>query len=334
MMQPTHLKFGIAWGLLAIPIAVFLGIVPSLGEDFRYEDVIYILIGLYAAMKGAIFGSEMPDTDHPTSIPARKHPILSQYFELGRKITKEDGSGKGPKKKWYAHRGIMSHDYIVHLIQWSLLYMLVTFLSGYTMVQIAEGNSMITVLIYLAIIVILWSFTGDLHHLTHYVLNKSGVKVKENILVRLGIFVLAMVVVLSVLSKNFGGTIMDIATFNLDLGTSSLIAMWFFYAVKIFIIFTFVGCVSHLFGDMITVSGVYLGTIRIQPMGMFKILTKIPGLNLAFDGFRTGGPWEKINNTIITIIIFPATILAIMTVFGWDISNLVTIPEVFSNLGE
>lgn len=334
MMQPTHLKFGIAWGLLAIPIAVFLGIVPSLGEDFRYEDVVYIMIGLYAAMKGAIFGSEAPDTDHPTSIPARKHPILAKYFEIGRKITNEDGSGKGPKKKWYAHRGIMSHDYLVHIIRWGILYAVVSFISVYTMQQIASGNDLITVLIYISMIVIIWSFTGDLHHLTNYVLNKAGVKVGDSVLVRVGIFVLAMIIVLSVIANNFGGALTDILMFNLDLGTASLIAMWFFYAVKIFIIFTCVGCISHLFGDMITVSGVYLGTFPIKPMGMFKILTKIPGLNLAFDGFRTGGPWEKINNTIITIVIVPATILAVMTVFGWDISNLFNLPDMLSSLRE
>lgn len=329
MMQPTHLKFGVAWGLLAIPIAVYTGLVPSLGEDFRYEDMIYVLIGLYACLKGALFGSEFPDTDHPTSIPARKHPLLAKIYIIGRNITGESGGSNGKlKKKWFAHRGIMSHDYLVHLILWGTLLFGATLLGNFVMEEIATGNNSIILMVYVSVIIIMWSLVGDVVNLTNYVMDKLGTKFNANKLAyRLGLFGFAIVIVVSVLSKNFGGTAVDLVTGNLDLATASLIAMWFFYAVKLFIIFTFVGCVSHLFGDMITVSGVYLATIQIKPMSMFKILTKIPGLNLAFDGFRTGGPWEKLNNGIITVVIVPAAILAVMSVFGWNIDAFVELPN-------
>lgn len=329
MMQPTHLKFGVAWGLLAIPIAVYTGLVPSLGEDFRYEDMIYVLIGLYACIKGALFGSEFPDTDHPTSIPARKHPLIAKLYIMGRNLTGEAGGSKGKyKKKWFAHRGIMSHDYVVHMLLWGLMLVLATLLGSYVMEQIALGNDMVILIVYISVIIMVWSLVGDLVNLTNFVLDKAGVKVDfSKMKYRVLVFAASILLVVSVLSQNFGGTATDLFTGNLDLATASLIAMWFFYAIKLFIIFTFVGCVSHLFGDMITVSGVYFATIQVKPMGMFKILTKIPGLNLAFDGFRTGGPWEKLNNRIITIVIFPALALAILTVFGWNIDAIIEVPD-------
>lgn len=332
MMQPTHLKFGVAWGLLAIPVAVYTGLIPSLQEGFRAEDLIFIIIGLYACIKGALFGSEFPDTDHPTSIPSRKHPILSKMFEVGRSITGEtEGKTSKLKKKWFAHRGIMSHDYLMHVLYWGVLLYIVNIVSQKVMVSISEGVG-VGIIVYLLVLFIIWTFANDLTHLSRFLLSKAGFKIDKGkqSLYHIGVFVGSVLIVIIFLSKNFGGSFGDILTGDLGLATTSLLAMWFFYGLKVFIIFTFIGCVSHLFGDMITVSGVYFGTIQIKPMSVFYILTKIPFLNLAFDGFRTGGRWEKINSTIISIVIIPATVLAILSVLGWDMSKLVELPEFIS----
>lgn len=330
MMQPTHLKFGVAWGLLAIPIAVALGLIPTLSSGFSLNELIIITIGLYAAVKGAIFGSEMPDTDHPTSIPARKHPIWAFVYKMGRKLTgEESGQTNRFKKKWFAHRGIMSHDYVVHLLFWGLVLVLVKLL-GSASTDLMMNHGWFMWAVYALIVLIIWSFAGDILNFAQFILAQAGVEVPENKLVRIGVFAGAVGIVFVVMNRVLGGSFMDILTLNLDAATSSLVMMWFFYGAEIFIIFTLIGCWSHLFGDMITVSGVYLGTHQIRPMSMFKILTKIPGLNLAFDGFRTGGPWERLNNTIITIVIFPATALALMTVFGWEWSVITDLVGVFT----
>lgn len=331
MMQPTHLKFGVLWCLLAIPLAVMLGLIPSLDSGYRNGDLLIVLIGLYMAVKGALFGSEFPDTDHPTSIPARKHPILKMYFETARKITGEDGSGNGPKKKWYAHRGIMSHDYVVHALRWGLAYLLVLFFSNMMMESI--GNSSILILVvYIIIAIAIISFANDINHFFSYIEKVIGVQiVKDELMQKVIIYISSLLLIIILMFQNMSEVFMDVVTFNIGNASASMLIMLFTYGMKIFILFTFIGCCSHLFGDMITVSGVYFGFIQIKPMTMFKILTYIPGLKFAFDGFRTGGPWEKINNLIITVLIIPATILSLYVVFGGDISVIKDIGNLLFN---
>lgn len=325
MMQPTHLKFGVLWCLLAIPLAVLLGLIPTINQGYQNGELLLVLIGLYMAVKGALFGSEFPDTDHPTSIPARKHPILKMYFETGRKITGEDGSGNGPKKKWYAHRGIMSHDYFVHALRWGLYYFIAMSFSKFLMSNIGQ-ESWITLFIYGIVIITIWSFVNDVNHFLSYIEKVIGFEIiKDEKMQRIVVYGLSLGLVLLLFVRNLNDVFMDLVTFDISPATGSMMVMLFTYGIKVFIIFTFIGCCSHLFGDMITVSGVYIFFIQIRPMAVFKLLTYIPGLNLAFDGFRTGGPWEKINNFIITVLIIPATILTLYIVFGGDINNIMNL---------
>lgn len=76
MLYPTHKKYGILWGLLMIPVAVTIGIIPVVTSDMRNGDLLLILVAVYMGMRGALFGARFPDIDSPGSIPARRYPYM------------------------------------------------------------------------------------------------------------------------------------------------------------------------------------------------------------------------------------------------------------------
>lgn len=100
MLYPTHKRYGQVFGLASIPLAVHMGMIPSvnLQDDVGkvIGDFIVVMMYVMVAYRGALFGAEFPDIDSPGSIPARKHFIIQKWFRLF-----------GVK-----HRGKFSHDFV------------------------------------------------------------------------------------------------------------------------------------------------------------------------------------------------------------------------------
>lgn len=138
MLYPTHKRYGQAYAFLGIPVMIGLGYFPTVdlsnGIGSSLGNILVVLLYIFIAYKGSLFGAEFPDIDSPGSIPARKHFILQKIFKFFK----------------VKHRGKFSHDFTSLAILFGSLYLLVDKGLGLIMEMFllsGVGNSELTPLI-------------------------------------------------------------------------------------------------------------------------------------------------------------------------------------------
>jgi len=303
MLYPTHRRFGILWGLIAIPIGVVLGLIPIMSVDMSASDMFMVILCGFIGMRGAMFGAEFPDIDSPSSIPRKKHKMIGRIFDLC-----------GVK-----HRGKYSHDFFSIGLTFGLIYFITNIVGERWIHSIVEGNQFLGSLAYLSMLVFVWVIANTLVDFILRIANLTKNKrmwaiVNKRRLQYNMLFTVPVVLVLSFMGVfNFGNVIG-----NVNVGQSVASAMVLITSFKIFIVFTLVGAYSHLFADMLTKSGVSIFFIRMTPMGVISKVRKIPvfGKILVPLEPRTGGRWENLVRHVVTGLCIPASIIAVMVITG------------------
>lgn len=303
MLYPTHQRFGILWGLVALPIGVFLGLIPILSFDMSSTDMVMVIICAFIGMRGSLFGAEFPDIDSPSSIPRKKHQFIGRIFDTC-----------GVK-----HRGIYSHDFISLGLTFGTIYLLVSLIGDRWINEIMAGNTFMGTLAYIGVLAFVWIVGNSVVELILWVANimknkKLWAKVNSKRLIINTLFSLPVVLIMSFigvfdLSNIFG---------NVNISQAMVSAMIIVTSLKIFTVFTIVGAYSHLFADMLTKSGVSIFFKRISPMGIVSKFRKIPVVGKVLVPLepRTGGRWENLVRYVVTGLCIPASILAVMVMTG------------------
>lgn len=309
MLYPTHQKYGILFGILMIPLSIFLGFIPTLTFDMRAMDIIIILCACYMGMSGALFGARFPDIDSASSIPARRHPLIRKIFIMFN----------------IKHRGKYSHDYMTIGLTFILLYLIMAF-GGVKLLNIlAAGNTIANYGTYLAGILFLYLVGEDLVDFLQWIANKLKNRKMWAILdAKRQLFSIGSVILLF-LCLFVGGVISPKALINgQDLATTLTIATLIVVSFKIYILFAWAGAYSHLFADMTTKEGVYFFTKKLAPAKVILKFKKIPliGSLLVPTNFTTNSGWEDFNAMVISIACIPAALIAIFVLFGFDLSWL------------
>ena len=302
MLYPTHQRFGILWGLVALPIGVFLGLIPILSFDMSSTEMIMVIICGFIGMRGSLFGAEFPDIDSPSSIPRKKHPLIGSIF---------DACG-------VKHRGIYSHDFVSIGLTFGTIYLIVNFAGDRWINSIMQGNTFMGTLAYIGILAFVWIIGNSIVELILWIANliknkKMWATVNSKRIIINTLFSLPVVVLMSFmgifdLSNVFG---------NIDMSQAVMSAMIIVTSLKIFTVFSLVGAYSHLFADMLTKSGVSIFFKRISPMGIVSKFRKLPlGKIIVPLEPRTGGRWENLVRYIVTGLCIPASIIAVMVMTG------------------
>lgn len=311
MLYPTHKRYGILWGVLTIPIGVAIGLIPVISSELRTGDLFIMTMTVIMGLIGALFGSRFPDIDSPGSIPARRHPIIQKLF----------------KRFGVKHRGKFSHDFASIGAFFGIIYLLVSRVGENFIIFVSQSDSKIVYGISTWIIIIIMYLIGqeivsELQDLANLLKNKKmWAFLEKNSFFISSINVLWLLVLLWS-TGNFK------VSMNLD--TALWSATVTVVLLKVFVVFTLAGAYSHLFADMTTKSGVSIFGKKLAPAQVILKLKKIPvvGQVLVPTEFKTGSKWEDFNRMIVTILIIPASALATLFLFGF---NLGEIKEIFFN---
>lgn len=310
MLYPTHKNYGILWGLLTIPVAVIIGFIPIITYTMRFEDIFLIIMTIYMGMRGALFGAKYPDIDSPSSIPARKHPIIHSIFQ----------------KFGVKHRGKYSHDYWTIGATFLIIYILVHYGGMKLLNTIVLGNSLINSILYLLGFVFVYIIGIDIidffEWLFHKIKQHKLAYFFEHKRYLLGLGTVALLLV----SLMINGTldIKSVVTLQIGVGSAMSMTTMLIVCFKVYVLFALAGAYSHLFADMSTKEGVYLFGKKIRPVTFAEKIRKLPiiGRFLVPTDFKTGGEWEKKCNRIVLQAMIPAFILAILVLFGFDIPQM------------
>lgn len=314
MLYPTHKKYGILWGLLGIPIGVLIGLIPVISSEMRGGDLFIMVMTVYMALSGALFGARFPDIDSPSSIPARRHPIIQKIFVA-----------TGVK-----HRGKFSHDFASIGIFFLVIYLLIS-RAGVNLIEyIATTDStLIHSLTYLTIIIIVYMIglevVGELMEFANKTRNKKMWVILNKRKYMIALVNVGWLMLVLILSGVFN--IKSLVTGQIGVQNALWSATVVVVLLKVFVVFTLVGAYSHLFADMTTKSGVSIFGIKLAPAQVILKVRNIPliGKILVPTEFKTGSGWESFVSKILSILIIPAGILAFMVLFGFDIKELMAI---------
>lgn len=317
MMYKTHIKIGQSSYILAIPALASIGVMPNLDPENLAVSALALGVTAVVGFHGASFGSGYPDIDHPTSIPARKSPILAKIFQ----------------KFGVKHRGRYSHSVDMITLTFLLLMIGANFL-----MQGLSGILPETIGAYLigtgilAMIVRTWvvaTYIGALSHLIADSLTKQGVRIlffmepvkligtRNNIAI-LSVFTLMLTGILPNLIKikEF-----DTSTKMITVATAlvGIVVSYFFSGIVYDIINgkkrnskpnNFIKVVLTILFGIITISTfTQIGNVQIMNNDIVKTMIRVisitgfvtsimPGL----DFFKTGddSTWEKIVRKIFT----------------------------------
>lgn len=310
MLYPTHKKYGILWGLLMIPVAVIIGLIPSISSSMRSFDLVLILLTLYMGMSGALFGSRFPDIDSASSIPARKHPFIRKIFI----------------KTGVKHRGKYSHDFVTIAITFGLVYMLVSFGGKRLIGLIAEGHPILNVLVYLSVLFFIHMISSDIVETFQWIANVKKNKKMWAILDKGRIkysIIISLIILLSLVITGVVN-IKGLLTFSISTGSALQMLIMLVVVLKVYVLFAWAGAFSHLFADMTTKSGVNLFGKNLAPAKVMLKIKKIPliGSLLVPTEFRTGSKWEDFNNSVVTVLCIPASILALLFLIGFNFTEI------------
>lgn len=309
MLYPTHQKYGILFGILTIPVIVLLGFIPTISPTMRPVDIVTILLACFVGIGGALFGARFPDIDSPTSIPARRHPIIRKIFAFFK----------------IKHRGKYSHDYATIGATFLVAYLVVAKGGEKLLHGVAIGNTVVNYLVYVISLGVLYLIAQDIIDFVQWL----GKKFKQKKLVEFAetkrvigsIAIVAGTVVLMVVSG-----LLDISAMMAGNDITGALTLTTIATVvlKVYVIMAWSGAYSHLFADMTTKEGVRFFGIRMAPAQVMLKVKKVPliGKLLIPTDFKTGSSWEDFNARVVKIACIPSAFIAVLMVFGFDLSWL------------
>lgn len=313
MLYPTHKKFGIYWGLLMIPVSVMIGLIPSVSSSMRMSDLVLIIVSVYMGMRGALFGSRFPDIDSPTSIPAKKHPYIQKIFH----------------KFGVKHRGKYSHDYASIGLTFLILYILVAFGGEKLLLLIYDDHKFLNVLVYAVCLFFIHMISNDIIDIFQAVANIQKNKKMFAILESNKTKISILISIIMLITLAISGTVelLGIITFSISTVSAIKIATLVIVSLKVYVVFALVGAYSHLYADMTTKQGVYIFGKQLAPMRTILLIKKIPifGKLLIPSEFKTNSEWENMNNLIVTLLCFPASILAFLFLIGFSFEDILKV---------
>ena len=313
MLYKTHKKFAQLFGVAGLATAFSSSLIPTFNWSYSMSDNILVGALIVFGYSAATFGGEFPDIDSPTSVPARRYPMLRRIF-----------NAFGVK-----HRGKFSHSFASLAILFGLI------LTG---AMVAFNYFWSSWLVMLPIALYICYFYGrEVGNEVAYFMVKDKNRQKGARRVFSLISAVAMVVIFSVM----GWFPVTSNPATLLQATSALKPITY-----VTIIFAWVGAYSHLFADMLTNEGVYVFYTKISPAKWVMRLNKVPflipilltglfwfiggilggilgvvlGLFLQYmvtkTDLKTGSKYEKLVRRIVKILLIPTTILLIFTAFG------------------
>lgn len=262
-------------------------------------------------MMGALFGSRFPDIDSPSSIPARRHPIIQKIFvAFGVK-----------------HRGKFSHDFASIGIFFGVIYFIIKNLGNKFIQLVATTDStMVYSIAYMVIILVVYlvgiEVVSELQDFANFIGNKKMWAILDSRKYFFSLFTVFWLMVVLILSGVFDFN----ALINGNIGRDN--AIWVASTttslLQTFVLFSLAGAYSHLFADMTTKSGVSIFWIKLAPAQVILKVRNVPlvGKILVPTEFKTGSKWEDFNRMVVSILIIPSTILATLVIFGFDISEI------------
>lgn len=291
MLYKTHKKFGYTFGFAALTLSFINGWVVSLSQVGRFYEKAMVFIIVYTAIRGAVFGSGFPDIDSPGSVPARHYPFLRRVFKLLN----------------IKHRGPVSHDYVT---------VTVLFIGAYFGVQKLSLMGLTNHWVMLALtIYVCYNFSRDIMNNVVYKFIKD--KKRRKTVLKLSKPIVAVVIY---------GVFVTLGFIRIGEGSVSLLATSNFVwpILRTWIVFGWVGAMSHLFADMLTNDGVHFLGFDLAPAKIVLLVKKIPviGKHLIANDMKTGSSYEDGWNLIVTVMMVPLFILVIIGMMGGDVSSI------------
>lgn len=253
------------------------------------------ILGTLLCLGGSIWGCEFPDIDSPKSIPRRHHPIIGIFFELFN----------------IEHRGKFSHSILSETLFWFAVWFLA--IIGITFIDNQYQTYIIKAIIVIGLAQVINKITVDSHALF-----------KSNVF-KTGQFILLLRYYCTI-DKEYAKQL-QYRQLN---PSDELVFKVLSYILSIFIVMTLpneksnlliftslfifgilTGVYSHLFGDISTYQGIWLGWHKqVHPV---KTLAQLPFFNLMIPNQgKTGGAWEdrfRIVTSLIVLILFVILIL-------------------------
>lgn len=292
MLYPTHRRLGIQFGEGLAVIAISSGLFSALS----FKSLPLILLGMGLAISGSLFGAEYPDIDSPKSIPAQRHPIWRMIFQFFH----------------VHHRGKFSHSILSQTLLWGIIWIGMLF---FVQDPIIAGHINNNLIVKIFLVVALGNLFEIMVNFISAIKNSSAIKNGQY---------LTLIKFLATDSKeaasdiHFHRTPMTFTTKIISYLISAgfvflLIPNQTSYLIRfcsIYILGIYCGVLSHLFGDIATVSGIHIGWGEsVKPV---RVMQKIPILNLMIGKGTAGSPYENRFRIIVSIIDF---ILFIMLFF-------------------
>lgn len=294
MLYKTHKKFGYTFGFVALILSFINGWMVAFNQVGGFYNKVMVFILVYTAIRGAVFGSGFPDIDSPGSVPARHYPFLRRVFKVLN----------------IKHRGKVSHDYITVTLIFIAVYFGVNWLIQYAFTS--------PILMLVLASYVCYNFSRDMMNNIVFKLVKDKKKRKTILAITKPVGA----VLLLILFVTFG-------FIRLGTGPVSLLATSNFIGpvLRQWIIFGWVGAMSHLFADMLTNEGVHFLGFDVAPAKIVLLVKKLPliGKFLISNDMKTGSSYEDGWNLVVTVMMVPLFILVLMGMMGGDVTGLVAL---------
>lgn len=313
MLYKTHQKFAQLFGVVGLTAAYASDILPTFSTSYNISDNVLIGTLIVMGYSASTFGGEFPDIDSPTSVPARRYPLIHKIFRVF-----------GVK-----HRGKFSHDYASIALFFSIILVGLNFLMNNFW-----DNQEVMGVITAYFVMFYGREIGN--EIAFSMSNNDRQRKKLRIPSILG----GMVIV-GVFFLMMGWLPLTSNPTTLLKSMNALKPI-----VNVTVIFAWIGAYSHLFADMLTNEGVYILGQRISPAKWVMRLNKVPflipvimvGLGFALGGevgavasgamgvfmqyiiaktdLKTGSDYEKMVYKVVKLVLIPAVAVLIFTAFG------------------
>lgn len=290
MLYPTHRRLGIQFGMLFSIILLSVGLFSL----FSLNSPILMIFSILILCSGSIFGSEFPDIDSPRSKPTQRHPIWKIFFNFFH----------------IEHRGKFSHSVLSQFLFW-----LAIWLGSILMINNMDNSNSILVMKF-----ILGLFLGNVFELLigfiNSVYKSKVIKDKQYFLFVQYLMTGSKEIAKELRISNKDNLFERLISYGIGVLFSFMVVPdnihFFVKFVTIYIIGIYIGVLSHLFGDMSTISGIYIGwNKQFKPIAVLK---NIPILNLMIDDGKTGGDYEERFRKIVTLINFLLFLILVLCI--------------------
>ena len=283
MLYPTHRRLGIQFGEGLAVIAISSGMFSALS----FKSFPLILLGIGLSISGALLGAEFPDIDSPRSIPAQRHPLWRFFFQLFH----------------VHHRGKFSHSILSQTLFWFGIWVLMILFMQDKIFNVSSNDQSLIIKLFLIVAL------GNLFE----VMVNFITAIKNSSAVRNGQYML-LIKFLMTDSDEIASEIhfhRPQQTFTTKIIAYVISAIFVFLLIpnnnnflirfgSVYILGIYCGVLSHLFGDIATVSGIHIGWGEsVKPV---RAMQKIPILNLMVGKGTAGSPYENRFRIIVSII--------------------------------